>query len=377
MQPTVLFVASTAAHILNFHLPYLRRFQEMNWNVHVACGGPEMEIPFVNRTIYLPFEEKITASQNFRAVSLLRELMQAEDYAFVSVHTPIAAFLTRVALLRLKKHVRLVNVVHGYPFDDETPFLKYKLLLAAEQLTASKTDLLITMNSWDHETAKQWQLGKRVTRIPGIGVDLSKIKKASDKHRQELRREYVIAPGAFVLLYAAKFSKRKNQEMLIRAMKKLPDDVYLVLAGDGALHTHCMELAEKLGVSKRVIFPGHVDMNPWYDAADAAVSSSRSEGLPFNIVEAMYAGLPVIASAVKGHVDLIHDGKNGVLYPCDDEDEFINQVLRLMENALLRKQLREQAEQDAAQYSLNRVLLWVMDEYESLMPTSVTAGVRR
>lgn len=368
MSPSVLFVASTDSHIRNFHLPYLRWFQEQGWRVHVACGGSPTELPFAERTICLPFEKKMTAPENFRAASTLRRLMQEENYSFVSVHTSLAAFFTRFALLGSRKHTPLVNVVHGYLFDDRTPRLKREILLAAERLTASKTDLLLTMNHWDLDAAKRWRLGKRIDYIPGIGVDFSRLEKTGTEQRLTLRTEHGIAPDAFVLIYAAEFSKRKSQDVLIRAMQQLPRDVILVLAGDGALRAQCVELAETLGVADRVIFPGHVAMPLWYAMADAAVSSSRSEGLPFNIMEAMYAGLPVVASAVKGHVDLIREGETGLLYPYGDADACARQVARLIDTPALCSALREQAKNDVEQYRLDQVLPCVIAEYESLLP---------
>ena len=93
----------------------------------------------------------------------------------------------------------------------------------------------------------------------------------------------------------------------------------LVLCGDGDQRKACEKLAEKWSLQDRILFPGHVaEMGPWYRMADACAASSRSEGLPFNIVEAMHVGLPVIASAVKGHTDLIQNGDTGLLYPYGD-----------------------------------------------------------
>ena len=105
--------------------------------------------------------------------------------------------------------------------------------------------------------------------------------------------------------------------------------------------------------------------------ADAVISSSRIEGLPFNIMEAMYAGRPIVASAVKGHVDLIADGVTGLLYPYGDADACARQVVRLWESEPLRRQLAEQAQAAAAQYALERVFPAVTGQYASLFPVPV------
>jgi len=149
----------------------------------------------------------------------------------------------------------------------------------------------------------------------------------------------------------------------------LPEHVVLVLAGEGALRGECEALAVKLGVAGRVRFPGHVkDVGPWYAMADAAVSASRSEGLPFNIMEAMYMSLPVVVSDVKGHSDLISEVGTGLLYPYGDEKACAERIWRLLGDGDLRRHLAENAKEDVARYSLNRVLPVVWGEYCVLFP---------
>ena len=106
-------------------------------------------------------------------------------------------------------------------------------------------------------------------------------------------------------------------------------------------------------------------MGPWYTMADAAVSASRSEGLPFNIMEAMHVGLPVVASAVKGHTDLITDGESGLLYPYDDEAAFAAAVRRLLASPEEAAALGAAAREAAEAYRLDRVLPQVMALYLS------------
>lgn len=368
MAGTLLFVASTQSHIRTFHLPYLRAFYEDGWVIHGAWGGADGSIPYVDKVLPLPFEKKMSAPGNFRAARMLRKAVMAEQYDAIIVHTSLAAFFTRLAVLGMKRRPTVINMAHGYLFDDRTSPLKRKVLLAAEKLTAPVTDLLLTMNQWDYETARRYDLGKAVVNIPGIGVDFARLEDQQTGDGTALRQALGIAPDAFVLIYPAEFSARKSQDVLLRAMTALPDHVVLVLPGSGALMDQCKALAQSLDIDGRVVFPGYVtEMGAWYEMADAAISSSRSEGLPFNIMEAMYSGLPVIASSVKGHTDLIVDGESGLLYPYGDWEACAAQVRRLLDGPVFARSLSRHAREEVARYSLEQVFPQVMDQYYSVL----------
>ena len=364
MKHKVLMTASTWSHIRSFHLPYLQEFQRLGWETHVGCPGIPADAPYVDRAIELPFEKRMNAPANFRAARILRERIKAEQYDLIITHTSLAAFFTRLAVKGMKHRPRLINVVHGYLFDDDTPAIKRSVLLAAEKLTAPETDLLLTMNEWDFEAAKKYRLGKQIEKIPGIGVDFSRLDTATAEDGAALRAELGIPGDAFVLIYPAEFSERKSQRVLIEAMAMLPKNVFLVLPGSGALLEDCRALAQKVGFGERALFPGYIyDMAPWYRMADAAVTASRSEGLPFNVMEAMYCGLPVVASAVKGHSDLIEESVTGLLYPYGDAVKCAEQVRRVMEKTGLGMKLGERARIDTRLYALDRVLPKVMEQH--------------
>ncbi len=324
----------------------------------------------------------MTAPANFRAQARLRALMAEHRYDLVITHTSLAAFFTRLAAASVRHRPAVVNVAHGYLFDDETPFLKKNVLVSAERLTASQTDLLLTMNDYDTRFARRYRLGRRVEQIPGMGVDFSRFPAVSPQERLALRREHGINADAFVLLYAAEFSPRKSQATLLRAMPLLPQHVVLALPGQGALLDECRRLAEDLGVGNRVIFPGYcaamaswyaldrvifpgycAAMASWYALADCAVSASRSEGLPFNIMEAMHASLPVVATAVKGHTDLVTPGQTGLLFPYGDEAAFAGAIEELLAEPDRTAAMGRAAAQAAEPYELSRVLPQVMELY--------------
>lgn len=369
MARKVLFTASTFSHIRNFHLPYLRWFRERGWEIHVACGGEAVSIPNAGRVVSVPFEKSMFSPKNLKASKELRDLVRREKYDLISTHTSLAAFFTRLAVKGMRERPRVAYICHGYLFDDDTPAVKRSLLLTAERVTAPQTDLLMTMNRWDHEAARKYKLGKKVVDIPGMGVDFEALELLPPEAGAALRQERKIPRDAFLMIYPAEFSQRKSQRVLIEAMAKLPEKCVLVLPGEGALLEDCKALAEKLGLTGRVLFPGQItEMGPWYAASDAAVTASRSEGLPFNVMEAMRFGLPIAASRVKGHVDLIEDGESGLLYPYGDSDAFAGAVRALLDSPAKRLALGRKARSRSEGYSLPRVFPAVTALYGELMP---------
>ena len=358
----LLVVASTWGHIRSFHLPYLQELKARGWQVYAACRDLPEAPEYIDGGLELPLEKRMGALSNFRSSRLLRKDIRRNRYALIITHTSLAAFFARFAMLGMRNRPRVVNVVHGYLFDEDTPWLKRQFLLGAERITAPVTDLVLTMNDWDEKLARRFSLGKKVERIPGMGVDFSRLDEAPAEAGTELRRELGISAEAFVLLYPAEFSPRKSQAILIRAMQELPERAVLVLCGDGTELERMKALAQSLCLGDRVRFPGRVeDMPRWYRMADAAVTTSRSEGLPFNVMEAMHMGLPVAASNVKGNKDLIRDGENGLLYPYGNSSACAAAVGRLMESPDLRQKLGAKAAEEAEQYALEKVLPVVLD----------------
>ena len=188
-----------------------------------------------------------------------------------------------------------------------------------------------------------------------MGIDLARFSRPSAPERTWLRRQLSLRDDQLVLVYAAEFSGRKHQSMLIEAMAELPERVVLLLPGRGAALDKCKALADRLGVRERVRFPGFVsNIEDYYRASDVCVSSSRSEGLPFNVMEAMACGLPAVLTNVKGHEDLVRPGENGELYPYDDRQAFCRAV-RVAGELAVRRMMSEKAEKSVQKYGLDTV----------------------
>jgi hypothetical protein len=265
--------------------------------------------------------------------------------------------------------MKVFHTVHGYLFHDNRNPKKWAYLLP-EKLCGLLTDVLMVMNHEDLEIAKKYRLCKdscRIFYIDGMGIDLSRFSPGHASSEQ--RKSFGINENDFTFLYAAEFSVRKNHELLIRgfaeALKKLNelkmngvlpaglpvDRLKLVLAGDGALFNKMNALTAELKISDKIIFLGHMkNMNELYPCCDAAVTTSRIEELPFNVMEAMACGLPVIASDIKGHRELIVHGKNGLLFKDGEQHHLADYLIEIYKNTALREDFSHRAVRDTFTY---------------------------
>lgn len=360
----ILFVASTLSHIENFHIPYLEQFKKQGYIVHVM-GKPnnKRDIPYVDKLIPISFEKSVYSIKNFIISVKIVKIIRSEGYDIINLHTTLAAFFARLGIILSFKRPKLViNTVHGYLFDDKSSFLKKIIMLLAEKFTKCVTDIIIVMNSIDYDIAKKHKLYKdNIYLINGMGINLSLFPPISSEYKLALREKYNFSKEDFLLVYVAEFSKRKNQKFLLNSIRKLVDkdfkNIKLILIGDGNFLEELETYAQELNISNNVIFTGYTkETCTYYQLSDVCVSSSRSEGLPFNIMEAMSVGLPIVASKVKGHTDLVIQNENGFLFEYDNVNEFCDYIKIIYEDKELCHRLKIKSEDLSKNYSLEAVL---------------------
>ena len=334
----VLFIASAASHIINFHNIYFPYLTGMGFEVHTATGinssdNSDTDLINAEKTYTLVFEKGIKFLKNIITVFKLAKIIRREKYDIISTHSMLAGFIGRIAVMFAfirKKKIRVIHTCHGYLFNDDRSF-KSKLMIFIEKFLSLRTDILFVMNNDDFDIAKKYKLCKKIELIDGMGIDVEKLnkEKKDDVDIIEVGKKYSIPKDKKYFLCVGEFSKRKNQKNIIQAFSKfirsLPDDLYhsyhMIFLGDGVLSGECRKLCETLGITGHVTFCGYVGETLIFYKyfAYCVVSASKFEGLPFNIMEALYCGKPVIASNAKGHKDLISDGFNGYLYEYDDD----------------------------------------------------------
>jgi glycosyltransferase involved in cell wall biosynthesis len=163
--------------------------------------------------------------------------------------------------------------------------------------------------------------------------------------RSEVRREIGVENGEPVLLSVGRLVYQKGHEYLVHEMPRVLGrypHAKAVICGEGALRPDLERQIGELGIESRVRLVGNRnDVGKFLASADVFVLPSRWEGLPVALLEAMGAGLPVVATRVEGVEEVVEDERQGLLVPPEDAEALAAALLQLMGDPLLRKQMGE------------------------------------
>lgn len=362
----VLFTATITLHIKTFHLPYLKWFKEQGYEVHVAAKNDFINepciIPNCDKYYDIKFARFPFSKVNINAYKELKKLIQENNYDIIHCHTPVAGVLTRLAA-KNSKNTTVIYTAHGFHFFKGAPLVNWLIYYPVERFCARYTDKLITINKEDYKRAKRFKLHKngKVYYVPGVGINLEKIQNLKVDIKQK-KTEIGILEDIPVLLSVGELIKRKNHETVLKALSQIKDKnfVYLI-CGRGVLMEHLQNLTKQLGLESEVKFLGfRKDIAEICKTADLFIFPSYQEGLPVALMEAMAAGLPVIASNVRGNRDLIE--KENLFEPNDVKTltSLIEKRFDVMENDGFRKETYTNLEQ----YSLTNVLKQMAEIYE-------------
>lgn len=347
-RPKALMAASVASMIDQFNMPNIQLLQDMGYEVHAACNfeqGNTCDAARIRSFRHTLKAQGVlwhqwdcprrpsAACQCVRAYMQLWALTGRYRYDLIHCHSPIGGALARVVA-----HVRKIPVIytaHGFHFYQGAPVINWLVYYPVEKLLAYWTDMLITMNREDYAFAKRNLAAKKIWRIPGVGVDTRRFAGMGAERenvRRAFRKKYGIPQDAAVLLSVGELSERKNHKVILNALAVLGrKDIYYIICGQGGRREWLARYAKSLCLERRIYITGYMEhVDAAYASADIFVFPSIQEGLPVAVLEAMAAGLPVIASRIRGNVDLI-DGHGGFLIDAGDAAGYAKAIAQVME----------------------------------------------
>ena len=271
--------------------------------------------------------QQIDPVSDWKALGSLLRVMRAVRPDLVHCHTTKAGLIGRLAARWL--NIPSVYTVHTWCFTEGTSRAWKALGLPAETLAARWSKRIIAVSEANRIAAISKRVApaaKLVTVHNGIS-DCSPRATPADGH-----------PPRIAMV--ARFAAQKNQALLIEAASRLASPVILTFVGDGPLRPQCEQLASSCPAHVKVEFLGQRrDIAEILAAANLFVLSTNWEGFPISILEAMRAGLPVIATDVDGVREAVADGENGILVPARDGSSLTRAIETLLSDPQLRRRM--------------------------------------
>ena len=282
------------------------------------------------------------APRDLIALWKLVRLIRGYRPHIVDTHTAKAGSLGRVAA-RLAGVPVIVHTYHGHVLEGYYDPIRTRLLRLMERgLAAFSTRVIAVSERVGRDLVRLRAVPAGKIEVIHLGMDLEPFATAQ-MHAGVIRREFGIANKAPVIGIVGRLFPIKNHALFLEAAARVrvsvPDARFLIV-GDGALRHSLEQQAAALNLGAHVIFTGwRRDLPELYADMSVLVVSSNNEGTPVSAIEAMAAGVPVVATHVGGLPDLIRDQVTGVLVPPRDPDALTAAIVALLHDEERRRQL--------------------------------------
>lgn len=336
-------------------------------------------IPQLGRRI-LPFDDFIAFWKVYRLLRSVRPEV-------VHTHTAKAGALGRVAAWLARVPVR-VHTFHGHTFHGYFGPFATRVFLAIERALARLTTRIVVLSeSQARDIVHSYRICDRaqVAIIP-LGLDLERFRPhRANGGRASFRRELGVRDGVPVVTTVGRLVPIKNHDLFIDAAASLVRrgvEAMFVIVGGGPEEPRLRARVEELGLSRHVRVLGwRTDLERIYAGTDVVVLSSRNEGTPVALIEALAAGRAVVATDVGGVRDVLAGGYLGQIVPPDQPEALARAVPRFLADPDARAEFGRRGERSAIRtYTVKRLCQDVAGLYDSLLgiraPHRAAASVR-
>lgn len=323
----ILIVTTIYQTYKSFLMPHAELLSKHGFELDLATNlndvsNIELSYQNLENVHNVPFPRGIKFRKILNSYKLMKRLLNI-DYDFIYLHTPIAAFITRLAIKRNRIKTKVIYFVHGFHFHSKSNIFSWLFYYPIEKNLAYVTDQFITINQED-TFITQNNFKKPTKKLDGVGVDFEKF------HWSDYNEE----KPELIIISVGELNKNKNHQFLIESLAKSKFENWkLLICGEGPKKTYLENLIQKKFLQNKIFLMGYCDkVSDIFSQADIYVHASKREGLPVSVIEAMYYGLPVIASDIRGNRDLVMSTFYGQLYKSNNSNDFVDKFMRVIEN---------------------------------------------
>lgn len=323
------------------------------FEVAVAAGGKKelfdnLEKNHIQTFHLINLVREINPFSDIKAYFEIKKLIKQWQPDIIHLNSSKAGVIGALSAKACKVK-KIIYTAHGFVFNEPLSTWKKKLYIFLERFTAKSKDTIICVSEFDRQTGLKNKItteNKLVTIHNGIG-------QINFLDKETARKELNLPPEKFVIGTIANFYATKGFDYLLQAaaevIKNKPETIFQLI-GFGDLEDFIRLQIIKLNIENNFFVLNGKTMNgagsKYLKAFNAFALSSVKEGLPYTIIEAMQAGLPIVATKVGGIPEILNEN-NGLLVPAKDSSALAQAILKIIDDKKLAETLGKNAENDA------------------------------
>ncbi|MEG1254506.1 glycosyltransferase family 4 protein [Clostridium sp.] len=366
----ILYVTTVSLTLNTFLIPHIKHLINHGFRVEIACNidvplsKEFQELGVVHTKI--SFSRNPLSPKNIKAYKEIQKLQEEKNFDIVHVHTPVAAFITRIALKN--ERIKMIYTAHGFHFYKGASLINWLIYYPLEKVAARLTDTLVTINEEDLEGAKKFKLRKngQVYKMSGIGIKEENYEMINF-NRDKYRRGLGLRKDDFAILVLAELNKNKNHIQIIKAMDELREEfpkIKVICAGSGSMEKELKDKVKDMKLEKNIKFIGfRKDINQLLYCSDCVGLFSKREGLPKCLLEGMITEKPIIVTNTRGPRELIESGKNGFLVEVGDYKDTARIIEEIYLNGVMREKFIKISKDKVSRYYIKNVLNEISNFY--------------
>jgi glycosyltransferase involved in cell wall biosynthesis len=268
----------------------------------------------------------------------------------------------------------VLHVFHGHVFYGYFGRVQTRVYVGLERLMARLSDRIVTLSaSQQRDIAQVYRIAPpdKVVMVP-LGFDLTAFADARRMEGGHLRTTLGLSADVPLVGFVGRLTGVKNPVLFVEAAPYVLDrvpDAHFVLVGEGELRAEVERQIAELGLASRIHLAGwQRDMPAVYAALDALALTSLNEGTPVTAIEALAAGVPVVATAVGGVADVVRDGQSGLLVPPSDAQALAASIADLLVSPERGQALAQDGQRDVlARFGRERLIADIESLYQTVL----------
>ena len=326
----------------------------------------------------------IRFGDDYAAYKKIKKIIDEFKPDIVHTHASKAGTLGRLAAFASKVPV-VVHTFHGHVFHSYFNKAKTSVFKRIERKLAEKSSCIIAIS--DKQREELGEIHKiapldKIKVIP-LGFDLSRFQHDIDGKRIQFRKAYNIKPDEIAIGIIGRLVPVKNHSLFLNAFKialgQTTKKIRAFIVGDGEDRTSIINLAEELGIeyttenfdesSAPLVFTSWIKEIDHVNAGmDIIALSSLNEGTPVSLIEAQASCNPIVSTNVGGIENIVVENKTGLLSEIDDVDQYAKNLLSLIEDEAMRKEMQKEGWSHVKnKFSYDRLVKDVSELYYKLL----------